>query len=98
MQGSIITQDVELCHVKTSITNVPFFKGNEFDYKDINLVLGDNASAWVWIIFIPIIIIVVTAVSNAANLTDGIDGLAAGTSAIIGGVLAILAYVSGNKF
>ncbi len=95
-QGAIVTQTVDLCHVKTSITNVPFFKGNEFDYKTLIWFLGDNASFWVWIVFIPIIIIVVTAVSNAANLTDGIDGLAAGTSAIIGGVLAILAYVSGN--
>jgi len=83
-------------HVKTNLTNVPFFKGNRFDYRDLLWFLGDNAGAWVWIIFVPFVIFIVTAVSNAANLTDGIDGLATGVSAIIGITLAILAYVSGN--
>jgi phospho-N-acetylmuramoyl-pentapeptide-transferase len=58
--------------------------------------MGDGAEKWCWIIFIPIVIIIVTAVSNGANMTDGLDGLATGTSAIIGVTLAILAYVSGN--
>lgn len=86
----------EMYYVKTTMTNVPFFKGNEFDYKLLVSFLGDNAKNFVWIIFIPIIIFIITAVSNAANLTDGIDGLAAGTSAIVGATLAVLAYVSGN--
>ena len=58
--------------------------------------MGDKAKDWAWIIFIPFVIIIVTAVSNGANITDGLDGLATGTSAIIGVTLAILAYLSGN--
>ncbi|AFC23616.1 phospho-N-acetylmuramoyl-pentapeptide-transferase [Saprospira grandis] len=87
----------ELYYVKSTMTNVPFFKGNELDYTDFLWFLGDNAPQWVWLLFIPFVILIVTAVSNAANLTDGIDGLAAGTSAIIGATLGILAYVSGNN-
>ncbi len=83
-------------YVKTAITNVPFFKGNEFDYAVFTSVLGDNKGKLAWIVFIPFVIFIITAVSNAANLTDGIDGLAAGTSAIIGATLGLLAYVSGN--
>lgn len=86
----------EMYYVKTTMTNVPFFKGNEFDYQVLLRFMGDNARNFVWIFFIPIIIFIITAVSNAANLTDGIDGLAAGTSAIIGATLAVLAYISGN--
>jgi phospho-N-acetylmuramoyl-pentapeptide-transferase len=86
----------EMYYVKTSITNVPFFKGNEFDYAKVLSFLGDNAQKFAWIVFIPFFIFIITAVSNAANLTDGIDGLAAGTSAIIGAALGLLAYVSGN--
>ena len=78
------------------VTTIPFFKNNELDYSSILGFLGDNASKWGWLIFIPIVIFIVTAVSNGANLTDGLDGLATGTSAIIGITLAILAYVSGN--
>lgn len=81
---------------KSLATTIPFLKNNEFDYTDIAGVLGDAARQWAWIIFIPIVIFIITAVSNGANVTDGIDGLAAGTSAIIGVVLGILAYVSGN--
>jgi len=87
----------ELYYVKSTMTNVPFFKGNELDYTDFLWFLGDNAPQWVWLLFIPFVILIVTAVSNAANLTDGIDGLAAGTSAIIGATLGIFAYVSGNN-
>ena len=86
----------EMAYVKTSMTNVPFLKNNSFDYKSILWFLGDNAASWLWLIFVPIVIFIVTAVSNAANLTDGLDGLAAGVSAIIGATLGILAYVSGN--
>ena len=82
--------------LKSTMTTIPFVKNNEFDYSDLLLCLGDTAHDWAWLIFIPMVIFIVTAVSNGANLTDGIDGLATGTSAIIGLVLAIFAYVSGN--
>jgi phospho-N-acetylmuramoyl-pentapeptide-transferase len=95
--GSKTTYIEDMYHVKTTITNVPFLKGNEFDYKYLLWFLGEKSKNWVWIIFIPIIIIIMVNVSNAANLTDGIDGLAAGTSAIIGAVLGLFAYVSGNN-
>jgi phospho-N-acetylmuramoyl-pentapeptide-transferase len=88
----------EMVYVKTTLTNVPFFKGNELDYSKALWFMGRAASQkWAWLIFIPVVIFIVTAVSNAANLTDGIDGLATGTSAIIGATLGILAYVSGNQ-
>lgn len=86
----------DMVYCKSSLTNVPFLKGNELDYKKIVAFLGDNAQHWTWIIFIPLMIIIVTAVSNGSNLTDGLDGLATGVSAIIGLALVILAYVSGN--
>lgn len=78
------------------VTTIPFVKNNEFDYAQIMCVFGEKACEWSWLIFIPIVIFIITAVSNGANVTDGIDGLAAGTSAIIGVILGILAYVSGN--
>ena len=81
---------------KTIKTTIPFVKNNEFDYAQVLSFMGDNAQKYGWLIFIPIVILIVTAVSNGANITDGIDGLAAGTSAIIGTTLGILAYVSGN--
>ena len=81
---------------KSMKTTIPFVKNNEFDYSSVLSFLGDGYQKWAWIIFIPFVIIIVTAVSNGANITDGIDGLATGTSAIIGVVLGILAYVSGN--
>ncbi len=81
---------------KTIKTTIPFVKNNEFDYARVLSFMGDNAQKYGWLIFIPIVILIVTAVSNGANITDGIDGLAAGTSAIIGTTLGILAYVSGN--
>lgn len=87
----ILTRDV-----KSTKANIPFFKNNEFDYAKIIGFLGDNAGKYVWIIFVLAVILIVTAVSNGANLTDGLDGLAAGSSAIIGTTLGILAYVSGN--
>lgn len=90
-------KDKDMVYVKTTLTNVPFLKGNQLDYKYFLTFLGEKAKDWVWIIFIPLAIIVVTAVSNGSNLTDGLDGLATGTSAIIALALAILAYVSGNN-
>lgn len=77
-------------------TTIPFVKDNEFDYSDLVTWLGDDYAKYAWLIFIPIVIFIVTAVSNGANLTDGIDGLAAGSSAIMVFVLAIFAFVSGN--
>ncbi len=82
--------------VKTIKTTIPFVKNNEFDYTKVLSFMGDKAVEYGWLIFIPIVILIITAVSNGANITDGIDGLAAGTSAIIGTTLGILAYVSGN--
>ena len=83
---------------KSLTTTIPFFKNNELDYGDVVEWIGLDAKKWGWIVFIPVVIIIITAVSNGANLTDGIDGLATGTSAIIGVALGILAYVSGNVF
>jgi len=82
---------------KDLISTVPFFKNNEFDYSKILFWMDDqDAEKWSWIVFIPIIVFIITAVSNGANITDGIDGLAAGTSVIILGTLALFAYLSGN--
>lgn len=81
---------------KSTATTIPFFKNNEFDYAEIIAWIGDDYRNYAWLIFIPIVILIVTAVSNGANLTDGIDGLAAGTSAIIVVALGIFTFVSGN--
>lgn len=81
---------------KAPITDIPFFKTYYFNYGDILWWLGANYHWWAWLIYIPAIIFIVTAVSNAANLTDGIDGLAAGLSAIAGVCLGLFAYFSGN--
>ena len=78
-------------------TTIPFFKNNELNYDTLLFWMDENeASKYAWIIFIPIVIFIITAVSNGANLTDGIDGLAAGTSVIIMGALGLFAWVSGN--
>ena len=82
--------------IKSTMTTVPILKNNEFDYGNLISWAGDGAKDYVWLIFIPMIILIVTAVSNGANLTDGIDGLAAGTSAIIVFTLGIFTWVSGN--
>lgn len=82
--------------IKSTRTTVPFFKNNELDYTSFISWMGDGAKEYAWLIFIPIVIIIVTAVSNGANLTDGIDGLAAGTSAIIVLTLGIFTWISGN--
>ena len=81
---------------KSSETTVPFMKDNSFDYERLVVWMGDWAIGWGWLAFIPLVILIVTAVSNGANLTDGIDGLATGSSAIIGLGLAVLAYVGSN--
>lgn len=81
---------------KANLTNVPFLKGNHLDYAWLMPLAPPAASRWVWLLFVPLVIFIVTAVSNAANLTDGLDGLATGVSGIIGAALGIFAYVSGN--
>jgi len=81
---------------KSTITTIPFFKNNEFDYEYLVGFAGKHKEKLAWIAFVIVTILIVTAVSNSANLTDGLDGLATGTSAIIGATLGILAYVSGN--
>ena len=82
--------------LKSAKTTIPFMKNNEFDYQILTEWLGEQASEYWWILFVLIVVFVITAVSNGANLTDGVDGLATGISAIIGGTLAVFAYVSGN--
>jgi len=77
-------------------TTIPFVKNNEWDYNKLISWVCNDCNKWGWIVFIPIVIFFVTAISNGANLTDGMDGLATGSSAIIGVTLGILAYVSGN--
>ncbi|AFU69820.1 phospho-N-acetylmuramoyl-pentapeptide-transferase MraY [Psychroflexus torquis ATCC 700755] len=83
---------------KSTTTTIPFFKNNELDYTRAISWISEGAKSYAWLIFIPVVIFIVTAVSNGANLTDGIDGLAAGTSAIIVLTLGIFAWVSGNVF
>lgn len=95
---SIETEQVFGEEIKSTKTTIPFVKNNEFDYEVVLSWMGENAVSLTWIVFILMVIFVVTAVSNGANMTDGLDGLATGTSAIIGATLGILAYVSGNVF
>lgn len=98
-ETQVITQRSEYSFYvkdKSMLTTIPFVKKNEFNYAWLIDWMGDGAKKYVWLIFIPIAIFIITAVSNGANLTDGIDGLAAGSSAIIAITLAIFAWVSGN--
>ena len=81
---------------KSSKTTIPFFKNNEFDYKSLTSWLGNEFENYAWVLFVLIVIFIVTAVSNGANMTDGLDGLATGVSSIIGITLAVFGYVSGN--
>ena len=90
---SIVKAPVE---VKSTATTIPFFKNNEFDYAEVIAWTGEGYQNWAWLIFIPVVIFIITAVSNGANLTDGIDGLAAGTSAISVFALGIFTFLSGN--
>jgi phospho-N-acetylmuramoyl-pentapeptide-transferase len=88
----VFESDVQYKEVKSTKTTVPFLKNNEFDYSALIPFLPE----YTWILYVGVVIFIITAVSNGANITDGIDGLAAGTSAIIGLTIAILAYVSGR--
>ncbi|MCL2130900.1 MAG: phospho-N-acetylmuramoyl-pentapeptide-transferase [Lentimicrobiaceae bacterium] len=81
---------------KSTKTTIPFVKNNEFDYAVLLKWVGDDYEKWAWLVYIPIIIFIIAAVSNGANLTDGLDGFAISTAGIIGMTLGILAYVSGN--
>lgn len=92
----LVVKDVLGKSIKSTRTTIPFVKNNELDYGDFISWAGEGAEKYAWLIFIPIVILIVTAVSNGANLTDGIDGLAAGTSAIIVFTLAVFTLVSGN--
>ena len=91
---NIITQTP--VEVKSTATTIPFFKNNEFDYAEVLAWTGEGYQKWAWLIFIPVVIFIITAVSNGANLTDGIDGLAAGTSAVSVLALGIFTFLSGN--
>ena len=81
---------------KSSKTTIPFFKNNEFDYKSLTSWIGNEFENYAWVLFVLIVVFIVTAVSNGANMTDGLDGLATGVSSIIGITLAVFSYVSGN--
>jgi phospho-N-acetylmuramoyl-pentapeptide-transferase len=87
---------IEAVNVKAATTNLPFYKNNELDYSVFVGFLGDKAQDFVWIVFVIMAVLVITAVSNGANLTDGLDGLATGVSGIVIAALGVLAYVSGN--
>ncbi|MFT4568628.1 MAG: phospho-N-acetylmuramoyl-pentapeptide-transferase [Saprospiraceae bacterium] len=88
---------VKYAYVKTGLTNVPFLKKGDMNYRNLLFFMKDNRDTFYWILFIPFIIFIIVAVSNAANLTDGIDGLAAGISAIIATTFAVIAYLSSNS-
>lgn len=90
-RGEFTTQPVH-----STQTTIPFFKNNTFDYKSLVSWINPAANKWAWIIYIAIVVLIITAVSNGANLTDGIDGLATGTSSIIGATLGVFAWLSGN--
>ena len=93
MENNIKPSDLE---EKSTATTIPFMKNNEFDYAEVLSFMGDDYKSYAWLIFIPMVILIITAVSNGANLTDGIDGLAAGTSAISVLTLGLFTFVSGN--
>ncbi len=82
--------------IKSTITTIPFIKNHEFDYSKVLWFLGDNYKWLTSIVFILVVIVIITAVSNGANMTDGLDGLATGNSAVIGSTLGVFAYISGN--
>ncbi len=89
-------QTIQKGDYKTNLTNVPFLKGNHLDYSWLLPIEQSVAAKWAWLLFVPLVIFIVAAVSNAANLTDGLDGLATGVSGISAFTLGIFAYVSGN--
>ena len=94
-ENATIGQEVVI-NEKSTKTTIPLMKNNEFDYADVITWIDETWSVYAWLVFIPFVIFIVTAVSNGANLTDGIDGLAAGTATLIVLVLGVFAWVSGN--
>lgn len=90
-QGEFATQPIQ-----STQTTIPFFKNNTFDYSSLISWISPTANKWAWLVYIPIVVLIITAVSNGANLTDGIDGLATGTSSIMGATLGVFAWLSGN--
>ncbi|MGC6479036.1 MAG: phospho-N-acetylmuramoyl-pentapeptide-transferase [Flavobacteriaceae bacterium] len=92
----ISDQKLSAVELKSTLTTIPLMKNNQFDYAFFIDWMGPEMHQWSWVIFIPVVIFIITAVSNGANLTDGIDGLAAGTSTIVVLALAVFAWVSGN--
>ena len=99
--ANVITRNIDgeernFVKVKTPITTIPFVKNHEFNYSKLISWMGEGAEKYTWIIYILIVTFIIISVSNGSNLTDGIDGLAAGVSAIIGGGIGIFVYVSGN--
>ncbi len=95
-KDDVITDVLHSPAVKSTKTTIPFLKNNNFDYRDLASFMPSHRTAATWIIFVFVTILIVTAVSNGANLTDGLDGLATGSSAIIGATLGVLAYVSSH--
>ena len=89
-------QERRFVKVKTPITTIPFVKNHEFNYSKLISWISPGAEQYTWIVYILVVVFIVTAVSNGANITDGLDGLAAGVSAIIGAALGVFVYVSGN--
>lgn len=105
VDGELVTQIVDtdgskhyMLKKKLPNTTIPFVKGNEFNYSSVLAMISEDMRKYTWILYILAVIVIVTAVSNGANITDGIDGLATGTSAVIGATLGIFAYISGNLF
>jgi phospho-N-acetylmuramoyl-pentapeptide-transferase len=96
VSGSNLSSKFSDEEIKSTKTTIPFVKNNEFDYAILLKWLGTGYEKYAYMIFIPLVIFIIAAVSNGANLTDGMDGLATGTSAIIGATLGLLAWVSGN--
>ena len=97
LQKSMAIEDIQdrfQPAIKSTLTTIPMLKDNEFNYASI--LMDDHYKKWSWLLFIPILVFIITAVSNGANLTDGIDGLAAGSSAIMVFALGVFAWVSGN--
>ena len=96
LKKSANIQEIFTPEKKSTLTTIPLFKDNAFDYSNLLSWISPNLKKYTWIIFIPIVVFVIVAVSNGANLTDGVDGLAAGSSAIMVMALGIFAWVSGN--
>lgn len=97
LQKSVAIEDIQdrfQPAIKSTLTTIPMLKDNEFNYA--SLLMDDHYKKWSWLLFVPIVVFIITAVSNGANLTDGIDGLAAGSSAIMVFALGVFAWVSGN--